>query len=141
MKPISTNQNEEFTALTEHHLQTHHAGHKVIEVDGHVCVSIACSQTLMNAVIQRESCEMVTNKSSYFDKLRFTCCLQITKTAPHIMAFRNILTVMYHNSLKTHFKNKHLNEGQRSAYLLLSKPCASLVYSYSRTHPCHSSYK
>lgn len=71
--------------------------------------------------------------------------LLLANNCQKTMAFRNILTVIYQNSLnpslKTHFKIKSLNEGQRSTYLLLSKPCASLVYSYSRTHPCHSSYK
>lgn len=43
------------TILTEHHIQTHKAGHKVIKVDGHVWLSVASHEDLINAIVQSEA--------------------------------------------------------------------------------------
>lgn len=41
--------------LTEHHLQTHKAGHKVIKVKSHVCLGVTCYQQLKYTVIETET--------------------------------------------------------------------------------------
>lgn len=44
------------TRLTEHQLQPHKAGHKVIKVDGEVSISVAGHQNLVDVIVQSESC-------------------------------------------------------------------------------------